>query len=187
MECDPPDPSGPLARPLRTKDDDMGSVRKRPSGRWEARWYGHDGLQQSRNFTTMAEATRWVRKEEGRVVTGHGTDHRLGRTPFAVVAEEWFATDPGGKERTRIGYRSLLDNHVLPYFGDMPVNRISKTTVRQFLADMAKQGKKPGTIRNAFRNVVKPVLDTAVESGYLPANPALGVRAPRRTTTRCAS
>jgi hypothetical protein len=38
-----------------------------------------------------------------------------------------------------------------------------------------------GQSRNAFRNVLKPVLDTAVDSGYLPANLAVGVKLPRST------
>lgn len=44
---------------------------------------------------------------------------------------------------------------------------------------MADAGAAPGTIRNCFENVLKPLLDLGVELGYARANPATGVKLPR--------
>jgi integrase len=159
----------------------MGSVRKKTSGSrpWEARWYGLDGRQHSKNFTTKTEALRYIKLREGDRERGDDHDPKRGRTTLGVVADEWLRTNPGQKERTRIGYEQLLRTHVLPYFGDTPLNQISKTSVQQFLASMEDEGKGAGTIRNTYRNVLKPVLNTAVDAGYLRSNPAAGIKPPR--------
>jgi integrase len=107
---------------------------------------------------------------------GDHIDPQVSRTPFARLADEWLATNPGGKVQTRLGYEGMLRNHVLPYFGHMDVGRITKATVRQFLAAMEDKGAGPGTTRNAFRNVLKPTLDLAVDLGMVRVNPAVGVK-----------
>jgi Phage integrase, N-terminal SAM-like domain len=160
----------------------VGSIRKTaptrrcPSGRWEARWYGPDGRQRTKVFDTSTAAKTHVRLIEADKHRGDYIDPNLTRTPFRKVAEAWLATRPAQKERTRIGYTALLRNHVLPALGDKPINRITKTTIREFIGHLEAKGAGPGTIRNVVRNVLKPALDLAVDDQMLRANPCAGVR-----------
>ena len=56
------------------------------------------------------------------------------------LAERWFATTATLKPKTREDYRSLLDNHVLPAFGDAAVASIDTLTVRGWLAGLVSGG-----------------------------------------------
>ena len=59
----------------------------------------------------------------------------------------------------------------------MPVAKVTKTTIRGFIAGMADTNAR-GTIRNCLRNVLKPMLDLGVELGYMRTNPAAGIKLP---------
>lgn len=67
---------------------------------------------------------------------------------------------------------------MLPEFGDVQVARIDRPMIRRFLAELIVKGKGPGTVKNAL-NVIKPVLNVAVEAGALRSNPARGISGPR--------
>ena len=162
----------------------VGAIRKtaptkrRPEGRYEARWYDPNGVQQTRRFDTEREAKKHLALMEGDKHRGEYLDPNLARTPLRKVAEAWLATNPGRKVSTRRGYEALLKNHVLPALGSHAVGRITKATVRQFIAGLEAKGAGPGTIRNVVRNVLKPILDVAVDDQMIRTNPCVGVRLP---------
>jgi site-specific recombinase XerC len=97
------------------------------------------------------------------------------RARFRAVAEDWYA-GKSGRPKTLAGYRSLLDCHVLPRFGDLPANRIMTSEIRAWLKAMADAGAAANTIRNAFL-VLRPVFNIAVENGYIAVNPAARISA----------
>jgi integrase len=154
----------------------MGSVRKRQlHGTWEARWYGTDGKQHSRNFKTKGDATRHVQAQEGAKVRGDYMDPKMARTPFAAVAEEWYATTADQREKTRVGYRSILDYHLLPAFGAVAIAQIDAGTVDVYLAGIQAA---PGTRLNVLR-VLGAVMRHAVKRRFIPRNPVADAKRPR--------
>lgn len=160
----------------------MGYVRTETSPtkgkRYVARWYDDAGVQRRQTFSRKAEAEAHVRRMEGDKERGHYHNPNSGKVLYRTVAAEWLSTLVVGKEKTKAGYESLLNNHVLPTFGNVPVGRVKKAHVKTWVAELSKAGVGPGTIRNAYRNVLKPSLDHAVDDGYLPSNPAVGVKLP---------
>lgn len=153
----------------------MAHIHKKPktskgSERYEVRWK-INGSWRGKTFTRLADAQRYKSTVEADLARGDWLDPRLAKTPFAEVADAWLRTNPGGKERTRAGYAQLLRNHVLPYFGEMPVGKVTKTAVRTWLGEMVEKGASPSVIRNAYRTVLKPILDTAVEQDLIRTNP----------------
>jgi integrase len=82
------------------------------------------------------------------------------------------------KPKTQYDYRSLLRRHVIPRFGDLELIRIDRLAVRTWIADLDASGLSASRIRQA-RQVLSSALAAAVESGFISANPALGVKVPR--------
>jgi integrase len=157
---------------------------KWPAGSWEAKWRepGKDGRLAWRNkkgFATRREALAYAKRIEGDVDRGDHIPAKLASTRFEDVARQWLDSKHFDKDRTRVGYDQLLRNHVLPTFGATPVSKITKLAAKEWVKDRVASGVGPGTIRNAYRNVLKPVMDHAVDSGYLRANPVIGVTVPR--------
>ncbi len=66
------------------KTRSFGSIRKLPSGRWQARYRAADGLLRSapHTFTRKADASRWLALTEAELLNGGWTDPEAGRVPF---------------------------------------------------------------------------------------------------------
>lgn len=155
-------------------------TRNFPRGGYEARWTvvveGGRRAWRGKTFARERDAQRFLNHVQVDLERGDYIDPQLGRTVFSEVAIDWVATKPGRKLATRLGYEAILRNHVLPILGHRPVQSISKTTIRQLIADMETSGAGPGTVRGTIRSVVKPVLDLAVEQNMIRANPAVGLK-----------
>ena len=91
------------------------------------------------------------------------------------------------KLSTQVGYRPLLSAQLLPYFGDSVLFEITPAHVQGFLPDKSKTRIAWHPLRN-MRNLLRSVLRTATEWGYIEDNPVPRVKLPpkpRRTVTRC--
>jgi len=156
----------------------FGSVRKLPSGRYQARWQTPDGDHHSTTFAHKADATAWLAAQQTDQGRGVALDHRRARVTVDEWAATWLTTTVHLKPKTRVGYDSILRTHVLPALGATKVAAIDRPRVDAFIAGMVASGVAPGTVRSA-RKVLRLVLETAVNAKALPANPCAGVKVPR--------
>lgn len=85
--------------------------------------------------------------------------------------------------KTQASYDPTLRERVLPRIGAARIASVEQVDVRRFVADRAKAGDEPGTIRNTL-NVLRLVLGVAVSSGAIRANPCTAVRMPRSTRSQ---
>ncbi len=82
----------------------------------------------------------------------------------------------GWKKSTRQNYESILRNHLLPEFGDLPLTDIKRRHVRVWLADKARRdGLSTKTVKNLHR-ALSSMLSSAVTDEYLEINPIKGTR-----------
>ena len=154
--------------------------------RYDVRYRTPAGSPRTKTFKRSEDARRFVTGVEADKLEGRFVDPRAGRRTFGELAEEWLDV-ADVKPKTRAGYRSVLDRHLLPRFGADPISAITPAEVERFLADLRKapvRGRKvasptsPGTIRNV-RNALSGVCRYAVRSGAINANPVAEIRAPK--------
>lgn len=167
----------PNQRRTRTK---FGSTRKLPSGRWQARYTGPDGLPHKAHttFDTKGDAEEWLAAVRTDIVrerwTPRGTADGARALTFGDYSESWLAGRRiKGKPlaaRTREHYRSLLDAHILPTFGPMPLRYITPEMVDEWYAITAPS--QPTTQAHAY-SLLRTILGTAVDRNLIvTANPA---------------
>lgn len=133
-------------RPLR-------SVRRLPSGRWQARYSDAAGNRVSAptTFTTKGEAQRWLSAAQTDMSRGDWHDPRLGVIPFDEWARRWLATKTPTLQPSTVDlYRYLLRRHVLPRFGAMPVGRITAAEIQAWLADLHGTDLSANTVAKAY-------------------------------------
>jgi len=154
------------------KTRSFGSIRKLPSGRWQARYRGPDGLLRSapHTFTYKADASKWLALTEAELLGGKWTDPDAGRVPFIDYATTWIAERPGLRPKTLQLYRYLLRTHLQDEFGSRTIASITEADVRRWRADLLAGGVSPVTAAKAYR-LLKGILATAVEDGMIPRNP----------------
>jgi integrase len=82
----------------------------------------------------------------------------------------------GRKERTVKDYRSIVQRHLVPYFGEDP-KTIDSDQVEQFMEDKAAAGVSRGTILNVV-NLLHAILKEAIRQGIVSTNAASDARKP---------
>lgn len=148
----------------------FGSVRKLPSGRFQARYTAPDLIRHTApvTFDTKGDAETWLALRRSEVARGVWMPPQARRAlTFGDYAESWLNERPL-KPRTKAHYRSLLDNRLLPAFGDVALKAVSPTLVRKWYADM---GASRPTIRAHAYSLLRTILTTAVHDEHLAVNP----------------
>jgi integrase len=150
----------------------FGSVRRLPSGRWQARYRTSDGRQHTapQTFPTRTEAIRYLTMVEVDLSRGQWTNPRLGRATFSAWAERWQQTTTNLRPNTRVLQSYLLRRFLLPAFGSTPLVDLDVMAVRAWLAELEAASVHPSTRAKAYRLLAR-ILDTAVEAGRIPRNP----------------
>jgi hypothetical protein len=117
-----------------------------------------------RTFETKQDALDFKAAVRTDVRRGVYRDDRKALTPFATVAEDWYRTaelSRGWSPKTAAGYRSILDAHLLPAFGQRAIDVLrSRVTVERSMSDVRgsaalwadQDGESPGRRRPALHH-----------------------------------
>ena len=94
---------------------------------------------------------------------------------FRHYTETWLRTYKEGmlKPTTLAGYRCNLNKHIYPALGDCPLPDITTDMIQKFLTD--RQHLARNTLHTMLV-LISEILDSAVEDGIIPRNPALSKR-----------
>ena len=110
-----------------------------------------------------------------------GTGRPEAVMPFGDFVEtQWKVLAlPNFKASTQHGYKAVLGVHVLPVWRDVRLRDIDRLAIQQWVAQKFRQGAGWQTVRNSWV-LLSGILESAVEYGYLQANPARGVKFPQQ-------
>lgn len=95
------------------------------------------------------------------------------------VAEDHFAyvrAVLGRKERTVKDYRSMVQKHLVPSFGE-DISAITPSRVERFMADKVEDGVSKGTVLNVV-NLLHAILREAIRQGIVSTNAVSDARKP---------
>ena len=149
----------------------FGSIRKLPSGRWQARYAGPDGqpVRAPSTFATKGDAGRWLDGIRTDMDRGRWIDPTAGRVPLDTYAGPGSAIDRCDPDREL--YEGLLRLHILPTLGAIELARLTPPKIRAWFADLTR-GRYPGapTAAKAYR-LLRTICGTAVTDGIIAANP----------------
>lgn len=149
----------------------FGRVRKLPSGRYQARYPGPDGVLRPApmTFPTEDAADGWLDQTEAKMRLGEWFNPDGGQELFGNYADEWL-TDRPLAPKTRQTYEGLLRLHIKPALGAMRLADIDSRHVRRWHGQMTGAGKGQVITAKAYR-LLRTILNTAVDDGLIPRNP----------------
>lgn len=150
----------------------FGSVRRLPSGRYQARYTGPDGLAHKApvTFDTKGDAETWLSTIRADIVRDAWSPNATARRKALTVgayAEKWL-TGRRLEARTRAHYRSLLDAYVLPTFVGVPLRHVTPELVRDWYAGTAVD--RPTTRAHAY-GLLRTILGQAERDELIGKNP----------------
>ncbi|MEU5059469.1 MULTISPECIES: tyrosine-type recombinase/integrase [unclassified Streptomyces] len=148
----------------------FGSVRKLPSGRFQARYRGPDGLMRTadKTFATQTDADRWLVKQEAKILEGDWKNPDI-KIAFGDFAEAWFK-DRDYAATTRERNAVVLNRYILPTFSAVPLREITTPQVRRWRTDLLDADVGAASIAKAYQ-VLRAILHTAVDDGLIQRNP----------------
>jgi integrase len=111
---------------------------------------------------------------------------RTGAT-FADAAHEWLRyveDDRGRKPSTLADYRSVVNAHLLPAFGDQPLERIETDSIERWLSGLLRQGELSRRSIQKMLVLLNGIFRRARKVWKLPYNPVADIErltVPKRT------
>lgn len=156
------------------KRSSFGSVRKLPSGRWQARYTTPGGrvVTAPATFGAKIDADAWLKNVRADFDRGKWRPADAERTTLAAYSATWLASrlvrGRPLKPRTAEGYRRLLDRIILPALGTVPIAQLSPDLVRSWHGKL--DPATPTQNAHAYA-LLKAICATAVDDELLSANP----------------
>jgi hypothetical protein len=141
----------------------FGRVRRLPSGRYQVRYLGPDGVDRPapQTFSTKREAEVWLTLKEGEIKRGDWLDPSAGSVPFAKYAADWMGQGQFSPKTAQL-YELLLRLHLVPTFGEVNLGGIRQEDVRTWRATQLRTGPQqdrpfgPVTVAKAYRLLRDP-------------------------------
>jgi integrase len=160
----------------------VASIKKRPNGKWRARYRDDTGRERAGHFETKAKARAWLDEQTAALVTGQYVDPAAGKITFGEYFRDW-ASRQVWESTTE---RSMLLAANTVTFGDVQLRSLRRSHIEQWIKAMQTKdrgdgkplGLAPGTIRTRVMHI-RTVLRAAVRDRRLVSDPSDGVNLPR--------
>ena len=153
----------------------FGSVDKLATG-YRARYYGPDGRRYKAPtlFLAKQDARGWLALRQSEIIRKAWTPPEAAlpvarKLTLAVYAERWLELREL-KDRTREHYRKLLDKHILPPLGSLPLASVTADDVRAWHAGM---GNSTPTLRAHCYGLLRTIMGSAASDGKITTNPCV--------------
>lgn len=156
----------------------MASVKRRPDGKWRARYRDDSGKEHARHFSRKVDAQTWLDQVTASVVRGDYVDPKAGRITVASYARSWEAVQVSSE-----GTKRIVDNalrlHLVPSLGVYPLAAVRPTMVQGFIRELeAKPNLGAGSIRNIY-DVTARLFAAAVDDRLIARTPCVKIKLPK--------
>ena len=150
----------------------FGTIRRLPSGRYQARYHDPDGVRRAADdtFATKTAAQDWLTLKEAELLEGEWVDPDAGAVFVADYAATWIGERPGLRPKTVLIYTGLLRCHIAPHFGHVTVAEVTLARVRRWRKQLLDSGVSEVTAAKAYR-LLRAVFNTALDDGLIRRNP----------------
>lgn len=145
----------------------LASIKKRPDGKWRARYRGPDGKEYAKHYARKIDAQKWLDKETAKIITGSWVDPHAAK----ITVQDWVTTWLGGyNARPRsVAIARVQLNHVVEKFGARPLVSIRPSEVKSWMNELDERFAAT-TVYNIHGRMSQVFAD-AVHDGLLPRSP----------------
>ncbi|HVL83593.1 MAG TPA: site-specific integrase [Pseudonocardia sp.] len=147
----------------------MASIKRRPDGKWRARYRDPSGREHARHLPRKVDAQRWLDERTAALVAGTHVDPRTART----TVEEWCATwlnGYGSRRPSTVRQARVHVARIVAEFGPMQLGAVRPSHVRSWTSKLTEQGYAASTVY-ALHSRLSQVFSDAVHDGIVPRSP----------------
>ena len=155
----------------------MASIKKRPDGRWRARYRDEADREHARHFSRKVDAQRWLDAVTASIVRGDYVDPKAGRESVRDYASRWQTVQVSSSGTARI-VDNALRRHIVPALGGRAIGSVRRSDIQALVKLLESKGLSAGTVRNIYE-VAARVFDAAVEDRIISASPCRRITLPK--------
>lgn len=150
----------------------FGAIRQLPSGQWQARYPGPDGMMRPADttFRTKTEAAEWLVDKEAEIRAGDWINPEAGKVRLEEYGKDWIKERPKLRSKTVQGYAGLFTRHIVPHIGELEIGEVRDPHVRRWRKKLVDAGVGEATVARAYQ-LLKSIFNTAVEDELIRRNP----------------
>lgn len=161
----------------------MPSTEKLPSGKYRGIYRDPAGRKQRVSGTFGRKSDAREAAEDAEVKARRQAAVKAGQGSPRMTFAEWWETVQHQRQfestDTARVERGAVTKHVLPAWGDIPLNRINRKAVQRWVSnDLATTNLSPGYIRRIY-GAFSALISAAVEDEVLSASPCTHIKLPR--------
>lgn len=147
--------------------------------------YRDAGRNRSRAFRTKRDAQAFEAEVTRRKRMGAHAPAEPSEMPLEDFLARWIATAGPTWAGTTLKRRApMLDKWVVPYLGDVPLRELGRARVKEYRAEIVRDGSPPTNTNNVLR-VLSSAMSAAADEGLIPANPCFRLgKMPQAPTER---
>ncbi|MBO0455056.1 tyrosine-type recombinase/integrase [Candidatus Enterococcus murrayae] len=162
------------------------NIYKRKDGRWEAR-YSKGRKENGRILYGSVYGKSYTEAKKKSIMMKAKYVSSMERTISPYIGNlgdwlnYWMTNKVKGqvKETTYSSYQQLIEKHLLPELGNVPLMKIRKKDIQVFLCSLQEKKLAAGTIRNIF-TLLKNCLNEAQRLGYILENVCEQITLPKK-------
>jgi integrase len=147
----------------------MASVKKRPDGRYRARYRDASGREHAKHFRRKTDAQTWLDDETAKLVTGTWVAPKTARTTVGDWCDSWLAGYGTRRESTVRQARTHVAQ-IRREFGDMQLAAVRPSHVKAWCARLRADGVAPSYVYALHARLAQLFTD-AVHDGIVPRSP----------------
>jgi integrase len=155
----------------------FGSVRKLPSGRYQASyWHKAERHTAAHTFVTKGEALAWLSSIETDINRGAWVDPSGAEMTVDELANRWLESDPAKRTSTRTRDDLAIRLHIIPALGSKRLAQVTAPDIQRLVNEWATR-RAPRTVRREYA-VLRAMFAYAVGSDWLARSPCRRIKQP---------
>lgn len=125
-------------------------------------------------FRLKSQARAAADDQEAAIRADRWVDPDRGQEPFEDYVDRWLTSKNHLAPKTVQDYQTTLNNHVRPYFAEVPMRALSRELIEDWLGEL-RGSRGPATIRKAWR-ALGMILNDAEAREVIVRNPMRGIK-----------
>jgi integrase len=147
----------------------MASIKKRPDGKYRARYRDDAGKEHARHFDRKVDAQRWLDEQTTKLVTGIHIAPKQARMTVGEWCDVWLE-GYRGKRASTVRQAEVHIARIREAFGPMPLSAVRPSHVRTWTAQLAAEGLAESYVYALHRRLSQ-IYSDAMHDGLVAKSP----------------
>lgn len=152
------------------------SIKRKPDGKYQARWRDPDGRQRAKSFARRVDAEKFMATVVVKMSTGTYVDPMAGRETVGIYADRWAEGQPW-RITTREHRERIIEQHIRPTFGSMRLAGVRRSDVQSWVGRLTASGAAPSSVTTYYR-VLASIMRSAATDRLIGESPCHGIKLP---------